>query len=56
MDWYGWGKRNGSENHNTELVACLKAAIDAGFRHFDCAEGYKTEAELGKAIKESSIP
>lgn len=34
----------------------MKNAINAGFRHFDCAEGYQTEEELGIAIKESGIP
>lgn len=30
--------------------------MNAGFRHFDCAEGYQNEEELGIAIKESGIP
>jgi diketogulonate reductase-like aldo/keto reductase len=51
-----WGKRNGPKDQNPELIAFLKDAMNAGFRHFDCAEGYKTEEELGIAIKESGIP
>ncbi len=33
-----------------------KDALEAGFRHLDCAEMYDNEAEVGKAIKESCIP
>ena len=33
-----------------------KDALEAGFRHLDCAEMYDNEAEVGKAIKESGVP
>lgn len=34
----------------------VKEALEAGFRHLDCAEMYDNEAEVGQAIKESGIP
>ena len=33
-----------------------KDALEAGFRHLDCAEMYDNKAEVGKAIKESGVP
>ncbi|PVH69157.1 putative ketoreductase [Cadophora sp. DSE1049] len=47
------------EDHNKfdkDLVLMAKDALEAGFRHLDCAEMYDNEAEAGKAIKESGIP
>lgn len=38
------------------MVKMLKDAIAAGYRHLDTAEGYGTENELGRAIKESGVP
>lgn len=37
-------------------IDSIKKAIAAGHRHLDCAEIYKTESEVGVAIKESGIP
>ena len=34
----------------TTLTA-TKAALEAGFRHFDCAERYRNEAEVGEALR-----
>ncbi|KAI5288742.1 hypothetical protein KEM54_004925, partial [Ascosphaera aggregata] len=38
------------------LVESLKTAIRVGYNHLDGAEVYKTEPELGLAIKESGMP
>jgi aldehyde reductase len=34
-----------------ETVSATKAALEAGFRHFDCAERYRNEREVGEALK-----
>lgn len=31
-------------------------ALKAGYRHFDTADGYKNEEEVGRAIRDSGIP
>jgi diketogulonate reductase-like aldo/keto reductase len=38
---------NAAETRNA-----TKAAVEAGFRHLDCAERYRNEAEVGAALKE----
>ena len=35
---------------------CTLAALKAGYRHLDCAEGYENEEYVGKAIKEFALP
>ena len=30
-------------------VTATRAALEAGFRHFDCAERYRNELQLGEA-------
>lgn len=32
-------------------VAATRYALEAGFRHFDCAERYRNEGEVGEALK-----
>ena len=34
-----------------ETKAATKAALEAGFRHFDCAERYRNEREVGEALR-----
>ncbi|KAH0537828.1 hypothetical protein FGG08_005441 [Glutinoglossum americanum] len=41
---------------NRKLVEAIKTAIKLGYRHFDTAEVYNSERELGIAIKESEVP
>ena len=33
-------------------ITATKAALEAGFRHFDCAERYRNESEVGTALTE----
>lgn len=37
-------------------VASVKAALAAGYRHIDTAQGYHNEQGVGQAIKESPLP
>jgi aldehyde reductase len=32
-------------------ISATRAALEAGFRHFDCAERYRNEREVGEALK-----
>ena len=38
-----------------ETKEVVKKAIEVGYRHFDTAQAYFNEAEIGEAIKESGI-
>ena len=38
-----------------DCVSSVKAAIAAGYRHIDTAQGYGNETSVGKAVKESGI-
>jgi diketogulonate reductase-like aldo/keto reductase len=35
-----------------EVGQAVKAALDLGYRHIDCAEGYLNQKEIGQAFKE----
>src|SRR3954447_24360079 len=35
------------------IKQATKAALEAGFRHLDCAERYRNEAAVGEAIQEA---
>ncbi|PWY90934.1 ketoreductase [Aspergillus heteromorphus CBS 117.55] len=48
-------KKPSRTSFSREIVETFKLAIQLGYRHFDCAEGYGTEPELGAAIKESGV-
>jgi aldehyde reductase len=37
----------------SETRTATKTALDAGFRHLDCAERYRNEEQVGEAIRES---
>ena len=32
-------------------ITATSNALEAGFRHFDCAERYRNEVEVGKALR-----
>ncbi len=34
-----------------ETIAAIKSALEVGFRHFDCAERYRNEREVGEALR-----
>src|SRR5437588_679639 len=36
----------------TETRNATRAALQAGFRHFDCSERYRNEEQVGQAIRE----
>src|SRR3954470_25056393 len=36
-------------------VSATRDALEAGFRHFDCAERYRNEHEVGEALQEGLV-
>ena len=49
----GYGTWNRPEDTAYQGV---KAAIEAGYRHLDCAEGYENEEYVGRAIADAGLP
>lgn len=41
----------GDETYNS-----VRTALEAGYRHFDCAHAYRNERSLGRALKDSGTP
>ena len=39
-----------------EAVLAIRQALDTGFRHIDTAQIYSNEAEVGEALRQSSVP
>jgi 2,5-diketo-D-gluconate reductase A len=39
-----------------ETAATVTTALEVGYRHFDTAQGYRNEAEVGEAIVASDVP
>ncbi|RMD40060.1 hypothetical protein DV735_g5083, partial [Chaetothyriales sp. CBS 134920] len=50
-----WFKRSPEAPFDDACVEGVKTAIKVGYTHLDNAEVYNTEAEAGKAIKESNV-
>ena len=48
-----WYKSGDESQHDAALVSAIKLAISLDYTHLDGAEAYKTEGELGEAIKAS---
>lgn len=48
-----WYKTNDEAQIDQKCIDATKLAIGLGYTHLDGAEIYKTETELGRAIKES---
>lgn len=39
-----------------QVAPCVSAAVDLGYRHFDTAQKYANEQELGGALRASDLP
>ena len=47
----------GTWNREKEIAyTCARSALEAGYRHLDCAEGYENEEFVGRAIAEFGLP
>ncbi|KAF9075630.1 aldo/keto reductase [Rhodocollybia butyracea] len=52
----GMGCWMGTPGENERVYHMCLNALKAGYRHFDTAAGYGNEKQVGKAIRESTIP
>jgi 2,5-diketo-D-gluconate reductase A len=55
----GFGTLNVAEVGNpddAQTAYTVSLAINAGYRHIDSAQGYMTEAGVGRAVRESGLP
>ena len=43
------------EIDNADVSAAIQGALDAGYRHFDCAHIYGNEAAIGEAFKKADV-
>lgn len=43
------------EIDNADVPAAIQGALDAGYRHFDCAHIYGNEAAIGEAFKKADV-
>lgn len=51
-----WYKTGDESKLDQTLVTAVKTAIGLNYHHLDGAEVYKTEPELGQAIKSVPLP
>merc|ERR1712166_1372516 len=56
MPLVGLGCGGGWGHNSTAVYDGATQALEVGYRLFDTADGYGTEAALGKALSESSVP
>jgi alcohol dehydrogenase (NADP+) len=40
---------------SAETISATRDALEAGFRHFDCAERYRNESDVGEALQEGLV-
>ena len=38
-----------------ETITATREALEAGFRHFDCAERYRNEREVGEGVRDFAV-